>query len=199
MTVTGDAARPGCRHQIQAGHSIAPLHDVGVENKIQVVKGPFNILQLAQDKRNQFSSPGRPASTSGSSRNQNLITGFFLSRHDGHGLHRRCAKLPAHQDGGAGPQLCRVLAQQLRRNRRPRGRLRPPAPSQRGPVQPEYPVSLTARLHLSREFQGRFPGGACFHPLPRTLTTTPPLFPSPLLLFPLVSPGSHPSDKREFT
>uniref|UniRef100_H3DIW1 Grainyhead-like transcription factor 1 n=1 Tax=Tetraodon nigroviridis TaxID=99883 RepID=H3DIW1_TETNG len=48
---------PNKRHQIQAGHSIVPVHDAGVENKIQVVKGPFNILQLAQDKRGQFSSP----------------------------------------------------------------------------------------------------------------------------------------------
>ena len=63
------AVYPGCRHQIQAGHSIAPLHDAGVENKIQVVKGPFNILQLAQDKRSQFSSPGGPAPTSSSSSN----------------------------------------------------------------------------------------------------------------------------------
>uniref|UniRef100_A0A674PHH8 Grainyhead-like transcription factor 1 n=1 Tax=Takifugu rubripes TaxID=31033 RepID=A0A674PHH8_TAKRU len=48
---------PNKRHQLQAGHSITSLHDVGMENKIQVVKGPFNILQLAQDKRSQFSSP----------------------------------------------------------------------------------------------------------------------------------------------
>lgn len=79
MIVIGNAARPGCRHQIQAGHSIAPLHDVGVENKIQVVKGPFNILQLAQDKRNQFSSPGRPASTSGSSRSSSESDNGILS------------------------------------------------------------------------------------------------------------------------
>ncbi|CAG10511.1 unnamed protein product, partial [Tetraodon nigroviridis] len=55
---------PNKRHQIQAGHSIVPVHDAGVENKIQVVKGPFNILQLAQDKRGQFSSPGGPTSAS---------------------------------------------------------------------------------------------------------------------------------------
>lgn len=46
-----------CRHQIQAGHSIGPHHEAGMENRIQVLKGPFNILQLAQDKR-QFPSPG---------------------------------------------------------------------------------------------------------------------------------------------
>lgn len=47
-----------CRHHIQAAHAMSPLHEAGMENKIQVVKGPFNILQLAQDKRTQFSSPG---------------------------------------------------------------------------------------------------------------------------------------------
>lgn len=29
-----------------------------MESRIQVLKGPFNILQLAQDKRTQFPSPG---------------------------------------------------------------------------------------------------------------------------------------------
>lgn len=29
-----------------------------MESRIQVLKAPFNILQLAQDKRNQFPSPG---------------------------------------------------------------------------------------------------------------------------------------------
>lgn len=29
-----------------------------MESRIQVLKAPFNILQLTQDKRNQFSSPG---------------------------------------------------------------------------------------------------------------------------------------------
>lgn len=48
----------GCRHQIQAGHPIAPLQEAGMESRIQVLKGPFNILQLAQDKRSQFPSPG---------------------------------------------------------------------------------------------------------------------------------------------
>uniref|UniRef100_A0A3Q3LVW6 Grainyhead-like transcription factor 1 n=1 Tax=Mastacembelus armatus TaxID=205130 RepID=A0A3Q3LVW6_9TELE len=39
------------------GHSIAPLQEAGMESRIQVLKGPFNILQLAQDKRAQFPSP----------------------------------------------------------------------------------------------------------------------------------------------
>lgn len=47
-----------CRHQIQPGHTITPLQEAGMENRIQVLKGPFNILQLAQDKRAQFPSPG---------------------------------------------------------------------------------------------------------------------------------------------
>uniref|UniRef100_A0AAQ5ZZS0 Grh/CP2 DB domain-containing protein n=1 Tax=Amphiprion ocellaris TaxID=80972 RepID=A0AAQ5ZZS0_AMPOC len=49
---------PNKRHQIQAGHSIVPLQEGGMENKIQVLKAPFNILQLAQDKRGHFASPG---------------------------------------------------------------------------------------------------------------------------------------------
>ncbi|XP_076021695.1 grainyhead-like protein 1 homolog isoform X2 [Genypterus blacodes] len=48
---------PNKRHQIQAGHTIAPLQEVGMESRIQVLKGPFNILQLAQDKRPPFPSP----------------------------------------------------------------------------------------------------------------------------------------------
>lgn len=36
-----------------------------MESRIQVLKGPFNILQLAQEKRNQFTSPGLFNSTSG--------------------------------------------------------------------------------------------------------------------------------------
>uniref|UniRef100_A0A7N6BSU0 Grh/CP2 DB domain-containing protein n=1 Tax=Anabas testudineus TaxID=64144 RepID=A0A7N6BSU0_ANATE len=44
-------------HQIPPGHPIGPLHEAGMENRIQVLKGPFNILQLAQDKRSQFPSP----------------------------------------------------------------------------------------------------------------------------------------------
>lgn len=47
-----------CRHQLQAGNSLTPLQEAGMENRIQVLKGPFNILQLAQDKRAQFASPG---------------------------------------------------------------------------------------------------------------------------------------------
>uniref|UniRef100_A0A673C5E8 Grh/CP2 DB domain-containing protein n=1 Tax=Sphaeramia orbicularis TaxID=375764 RepID=A0A673C5E8_9TELE len=45
-------------HQIQVGHPIAPLQDAGMESRIQVLKGPFNLLHLAQDKRAQFPSPG---------------------------------------------------------------------------------------------------------------------------------------------
>ncbi|XP_020496372.1 grainyhead-like protein 1 homolog isoform X1 [Labrus bergylta] len=48
---------PNKRHQIQVGHPISPLQEVGMESRIQVLKGPFNILQLAQDKRSQFPSP----------------------------------------------------------------------------------------------------------------------------------------------
>lgn len=48
---------PNKRHQIQAGHSIGPLKEGGMENRIQVPKAPFNILQLAQDKRAHFPSP----------------------------------------------------------------------------------------------------------------------------------------------
>lgn len=48
-----------CRHQIQARHPIVPLPDAGMENRIQVLKTPVNILQLAQDKtRTHFPSPG---------------------------------------------------------------------------------------------------------------------------------------------
>lgn len=31
-----------------------------MEGRIQVVKGPFNILQLAQEKRSHFPPPGLP-------------------------------------------------------------------------------------------------------------------------------------------
>uniref|UniRef100_A0A672IBT0 Grainyhead-like transcription factor 1 n=1 Tax=Salarias fasciatus TaxID=181472 RepID=A0A672IBT0_SALFA len=48
---------PNKRHQIQAGHSIGPLKEGVMENRIQVPKAPFNILQLAQDKRGHFPSP----------------------------------------------------------------------------------------------------------------------------------------------
>lgn len=47
-----------CRHQIQARHSIVPLQEAGMENRIQVLKAPVNILQLTQDKRGHFPSPG---------------------------------------------------------------------------------------------------------------------------------------------
>ncbi|XP_071399813.1 grainyhead-like protein 1 homolog isoform X2 [Centroberyx affinis] len=54
---------PNKRHQIQAGHPLAPLQEpsmTNMESRIQVLKGPFNILlpnQLAQDKRAPFPSP----------------------------------------------------------------------------------------------------------------------------------------------
>ncbi|XP_028421895.1 grainyhead-like protein 1 homolog isoform X2 [Perca flavescens] len=48
---------PNKRHQLQSGHTMAPHQDGSMENRIQVLKGPFNILQLAQDKRAQFPSP----------------------------------------------------------------------------------------------------------------------------------------------
>ncbi|XP_034015270.1 grainyhead-like protein 1 homolog isoform X2 [Thalassophryne amazonica] len=48
---------PNKRHQIQAGHTVAPLQEGNTESRIQVLKGPFNILHLAQDKRGQFPSP----------------------------------------------------------------------------------------------------------------------------------------------
>ncbi|XP_056282379.1 grainyhead-like protein 1 homolog [Pseudoliparis swirei] len=49
---------PNKRHQIQAGHHpIAQHQEGGMENRIQVLKGPFNILQLTQDKRAQFPTP----------------------------------------------------------------------------------------------------------------------------------------------
>lgn len=46
------------RHPVQAGHSLIPLQETGMENRIQVLKAPFNLLQLAPDKRPHFSSPG---------------------------------------------------------------------------------------------------------------------------------------------
>uniref|UniRef100_A0A3Q0T9A5 Grainyhead-like transcription factor 1 n=1 Tax=Amphilophus citrinellus TaxID=61819 RepID=A0A3Q0T9A5_AMPCI len=45
------------QHQIQPGHSLVPLQETGMENRIQVLKAPFNLLQLAPDKRAHFSSP----------------------------------------------------------------------------------------------------------------------------------------------
>uniref|UniRef100_A0A3Q3MA05 Grainyhead-like transcription factor 1 n=1 Tax=Labrus bergylta TaxID=56723 RepID=A0A3Q3MA05_9LABR len=63
MSINGDedsAAALGLLYdyyKIQVGHPISPLQEVGMESRIQVLKGPFNILQLAQDKRSQFPSP----------------------------------------------------------------------------------------------------------------------------------------------
>ncbi|XP_061824376.1 grainyhead-like protein 1 homolog isoform X2 [Nerophis lumbriciformis] len=48
---------PNKRHQLQTGHPMPSLSETGMENRIQVLKGPFNILQLAPDKRTQFPSP----------------------------------------------------------------------------------------------------------------------------------------------
>ncbi|XP_039898033.1 grainyhead-like protein 1 homolog isoform X2 [Simochromis diagramma] len=48
---------PNKRHQIQAGHSIVQLQEASMENRIPVLKPPFNILQLGPDKRAHFSSP----------------------------------------------------------------------------------------------------------------------------------------------
>ncbi|XP_072313772.1 grainyhead-like protein 1 homolog isoform X2 [Eucyclogobius newberryi] len=45
------------RQQIQTAHSIGSLQEPGMENRIQVLKGPFNLLHLNPDKRNQFPSP----------------------------------------------------------------------------------------------------------------------------------------------
>ncbi|XP_055086998.1 grainyhead-like protein 1 homolog isoform X2 [Periophthalmus magnuspinnatus] len=48
------------RQQIQSSHAIGPLQEAGMENRIQVLKGPFNLLHLNPDKRNQFPSPEVP-------------------------------------------------------------------------------------------------------------------------------------------
>ncbi|XP_017272988.1 grainyhead-like protein 1 homolog isoform X1 [Kryptolebias marmoratus] len=48
---------PNKRHQIQARHPIVPLQEAGMENRIQVLKAPVNLLQLTQDKRSHFPSP----------------------------------------------------------------------------------------------------------------------------------------------
>lgn len=101
---------------------------------------------------------------------------FFLGfsfRYHSDSLHRRRAKLHGRQDGGAEPQLLRDHTKQLLRNRQPRGCLRAPARAQRGPVQPG---PHAPRLHLLREFQGRFSGGVCFDPPPlsETLLMLPP-------------------------
>uniref|UniRef100_A0A3P8U498 Grainyhead-like transcription factor 1 n=1 Tax=Amphiprion percula TaxID=161767 RepID=A0A3P8U498_AMPPE len=66
MSINGDedsAAALGLlydyyKRQSTANHSRRlPLQEGGMENKIQVLKAPFNILQLAQDKRGHFASP----------------------------------------------------------------------------------------------------------------------------------------------
>ncbi|XP_041828206.1 grainyhead-like protein 1 homolog isoform X2 [Melanotaenia boesemani] len=48
---------PNKRHQIQTRHPIVPLQEASMENRIQVLKTPVNILQLTQDKRPHFPSP----------------------------------------------------------------------------------------------------------------------------------------------
>ncbi|XP_061599590.1 grainyhead-like protein 1 homolog isoform X2 [Cololabis saira] len=48
---------PNKRHQLQTRHPIVPLQEAGMENRIQVLKTPVNILQLTQDKRPHFPSP----------------------------------------------------------------------------------------------------------------------------------------------
>uniref|UniRef100_A0A3Q3A0C0 Grainyhead-like transcription factor 1 n=1 Tax=Kryptolebias marmoratus TaxID=37003 RepID=A0A3Q3A0C0_KRYMA len=40
-----------------ARHPIVPLQEAGMENRIQVLKAPVNLLQLTQDKRSHFPSP----------------------------------------------------------------------------------------------------------------------------------------------
>lgn len=109
------------RHQLQAGHSLAPLQEAGMESRIQVLKGPFNILQLAQDKRAQFASPGlfsfnhlTDKSFKKTEKPDCLILSVFLFfRHNRHSLHCRLAKLHARQDGGAHPRLLSDRAKQL--------------------------------------------------------------------------------------
>lgn len=115
-----------CRHHIQSAHTITPLHEAGMENKIQVVKGPFNILQLAQDKRTQFSSPGLLTASSNGSKSSSeaenlsvsLVILFFCFpfRYHSDSLHRRRAKLRGRQDGGAEPQLLCDHTKQLLRD-----------------------------------------------------------------------------------
>uniref|UniRef100_A0A8C4ZCJ2 Grainyhead-like transcription factor 1 n=1 Tax=Gadus morhua TaxID=8049 RepID=A0A8C4ZCJ2_GADMO len=59
----GSDVDPNKRHQLQTGHSITALQDTSmanVESRIQVLKGPFNILlpnHLTQDKRSSFTTP----------------------------------------------------------------------------------------------------------------------------------------------
>ncbi|KAG7271482.1 hypothetical protein CRUP_018516 [Coryphaenoides rupestris] len=76
MSINGDedsAAALGLLYDYykhQAGHSITPLQDTSmanVESRIQVLKGPFNILlpnHLIQDKRAAFPSPDTTATVS---------------------------------------------------------------------------------------------------------------------------------------
>lgn len=53
-----------------------------MESRIQVLKGPFNILQLAQDKRSQFPSPGwlplKNASNKKRQKTEKLIVSLFI-------------------------------------------------------------------------------------------------------------------------
>lgn len=81
-----------------------------MESRIQVLKGPFNILQLAQDKRSQFPSPGwlllKNASDKRRQKTENLTVSLLVFvRHYGDRFHRRRAKLPGGQDRGAQPRL----------------------------------------------------------------------------------------------
>lgn len=138
-----------------------------MENRIQVLKGPFNILQLAPDKRSQFPSPGLFTFNNTKSHKELLknrtpdckCSDISLLRHNRHGF-CRCAELPVRQDRAALPWLLCDRAKQLFRNRR----LWPPAQPQHGTVQPQHPVPHAPRLHLLRELQGWFPGGVCFDP-----------------------------------
>uniref|UniRef100_A0A3Q1HPZ8 Grainyhead-like transcription factor 1 n=1 Tax=Acanthochromis polyacanthus TaxID=80966 RepID=A0A3Q1HPZ8_9TELE len=63
MSINGDedsAAALGLLYdyyKVSEKHHPIPLQEGGMENRIQVLKAPFNILQLAQDKRAHFASP----------------------------------------------------------------------------------------------------------------------------------------------
>lgn len=46
------------RHQLQARHPIPPHQEANMDNRVQVLKTPINILQLTSDKRTHFPSPG---------------------------------------------------------------------------------------------------------------------------------------------
>ncbi|RVE57268.1 hypothetical protein OJAV_G00214580 [Oryzias javanicus] len=48
---------PNKRHQLQARHPIAPHQEANMDNRVQVLKAPINILQLTPDKRSHFPSP----------------------------------------------------------------------------------------------------------------------------------------------